>query len=71
MKLGNIFKIVKFIVQYPRVEPCTLRQDAIVARHIVARHIVARSNSNDGCCEAYLWFNMSYLHKKNTTLNGK
>ena len=25
-----------------------------------------RSNSNDGCCEAYLW----YLHKKNTTLNG-
>ena len=42
MKLGNIFKIVKFIVQYPRVEPCPLRQDAIVARHIVAR-----SNSND------------------------
>ena len=33
-------------------------------------HIVARSNSNDGCCEAYLWFNISYLHKKNTILNG-
>ena len=33
-------------------------------------HIAARSNSNDGRCEAYLWFNISYLHKKNTTLNG-
>ena len=32
--------------------------------------LVARSNSNDGCCEAYLWFNISYLHKKNATLNG-
>ena len=40
MKLGNIFKIVKFIVQYPRVEPCTLRQDAnSLGVHIVARSI--------------------------------
>ena len=32
--------------------------------------LLARSNSNDGCCEAYLWFNISYIYKKNTTLNG-
>ena len=35
-------------------------------RHVV----VACSNSNDGCFEAYLCFNIGYLHKKNTTLNG-
>ena len=55
----NIFEIVKFIVQYPRVEPCTLRQDAKLLGDGML--LVARSNSNDGCCEAYLWFNISYL----------